>query len=99
MTLELLFFGGRTMTQFGDLREFVQYLERCGELKRVQHSVSPHLEMTEVSDRVLRKQGPALLFENPTGFNAPVVTNLFGTGRRIALGLGLKDVSVLRQFG
>lgn len=99
MTLELRFFGGRTMTQFGDLREFVQYLERCGELKRVQHSVSPHLEMTEVSDRVLRKQGPALLFENPTGFNAPVLTNLFGTGRRIALGLGLKEVSELRQLG
>lgn len=87
------------MTPFSDLRAFLQYLERCGELKRIAHPVSPHLEMTELSDRVLRKQGPALLFENPAGFGVPVLTNLFGTGKRIALGLGLRDVSELRQLG
>ncbi len=87
------------MTQFSDLRAFVHYLERCGELKRIAHAVSPQLEMTEISDRVLRQQGPALLFDNPAGFGVPVLTNLFGTGKRIALGLRLRDVSELRQLG
>ncbi len=74
-------------------------LERLGELKRVQADVSPRLEMTEVCSRVLREQGPALLFERPTGQQMPVLGNLFGTPRRVALGMGAADASALREVG
>ena len=74
-------------------------LEQLGELKRVAFEVSPHLEMTALCDRTLRAGGPALLFEHPTGHRMPVLGNLFGTTRRVALGMGVSDVSELRQFG
>ena len=73
---------------YHDLRDFISQLEKMGELKRVTTPVSPHLEMTEICDRVLRQGGPAVLFENPTGFDTPVLGNLFGTVRRVALGMG-----------
>ncbi len=85
--------------KYRDLRDFLQRLESLGELKRVRHPVDPHLEMTEVCDRVLRAGGPALLFENPAGFNTPVLANLFGTPRRVALGMGADEVSALREIG
>jgi len=53
--------------KYRDLREFIAALESKGELKRISTPVNPKLEMTEVCDRTLRKEGPALLFENPTG--------------------------------
>ena len=87
------------MTQYSDLRDFVSLLERRGQLRRIRQPVSPQLEITEVSDRVLRRQGPALLFERPTGFAMPVLTNLFGTLDRIALGLGLKSADEIRPLG
>ena len=77
---------------YHDLRDFIAQLEKMGELKRISMLVSPHLEMTEICDRVLRQGGPAILFENPTGFNTPVLGNLFGTVRRVALGMG-QDVA------
>ena len=81
---------------YHDLRDFIAQLEKMGELKRISMPVSPHLEMTEICDRVLRQGGPAILFENPTGFNGPhrvpVLGNLFGTVRRVALGMG-QDVA------
>ena len=73
---------------YHDLRDFIAQLEKMGELKRVSTPVSPHLEMTEICDRVLRQGGPAILFENPAGFDTPVLGNLFGTVRRVALGMG-----------
>ena len=78
--------------KYRDLREFIAGLEADGKLKRIQHPVSPHLEMTEIADRVLRAEGPALLFENPikpdgTRYDYPVLANLFGTPTR-ALGMG-----------
>lgn len=85
--------------QYADLREFIQVLEQRGELKRVQLHVSPVLEMTEISDRTLRKAGPALLFEQPTGFSMPVLTNLFGTPERVALAMGAESLSALREIG
>lgn len=85
--------------QYADLREFIQVLEQRGELKRVQLPVSPVLEMTEISDRTLRKAGPALLFEQPTGFSMPVLTNLFGTPERVALAMGAESLSALREIG
>ena len=84
---------------YTDLRDFISQLQEMGELKRVSSPVSPHLEMTEVCDRVLRAGGPALLFEHPTGFTMPVLGNLFGTPKRVALGMGADDVSELRKIG
>ena len=85
--------------KYNDLREFIDKLEEIGELKRIQHSVDPNLEMTEIADRVLRAGGPALLFENPLGHSVPVLANLFGTPGRVALGMGEDDVSQLREIG
>lgn len=84
---------------FRDLREFLDFLEKRGELKRITTEVDPYLEMTEISDRVLRNAGPALLFENPKGFRTPVLCNLFGTERRVAYGMGREEVAHLRDIG
>ena len=84
---------------YRDLREFMAQLEQLGELQRVTQPVSPHLEMTALCDRSLRAGGPALLFENPTGHRIPVLGNLFGSTRRVALGMGVNDISEMRKFG
>ena len=89
--------------KYRDLRDFIAQLEAKGELKRVAHPVSTDLEMTEISDRVLRAEGPALLFENVMHkgrpAEVPVLANLFGTPRRVAWGMGAEDVGALRQTG
>ncbi len=85
--------------KYRDLRDFISQLEKLGELKRVITSVSPYLEMTEICDRVLHAQGPAVLFENPAGHNMPVLANLFGTPHRVALGMGEESVTALREVG
>ncbi|HEY9281687.1 MAG TPA: 4-hydroxy-3-polyprenylbenzoate decarboxylase [Eoetvoesiella sp.] len=89
--------------KYRDLRDFIAQLESAGELKRLKHPVSTVLEMTEISDRVLRAGGPALLFEHVVHNNArsatPVLTNLFGTPKRVAWGMGAQDVSALRDTG
>ena len=82
-----------------DLRDFIALLEQRGELVRVKQEVDPYLEMTEISDRTLRAKGPALLFENPKGYDVPVLCNLFGTPERVALGMGQENVSALRDVG
>ena len=84
---------------FKDLPEFIAYLEKNRLLKRIAHPIDPHYEMTEISDRTLRAGGPALLFENPIGYDMPVLTNLFGTPERVALGMGREDVQGLREVG
>lgn len=84
---------------YKDLRDFIDSLEKRGELKRISAPVDPKLEMTEISDRVLRAGGPALLFENPKGFSTPVLTNLFGTEQRVALGMGQESTEKLREIG
>ena len=85
--------------RYHDLRDFIAQLEKLGELKRVRAPVSTNLEMTEICDRVLRAQGPAILFENPVGHSMPVLANLFGTPRRVALGMGEDSVEALREVG
>ncbi len=85
--------------KYRDLRDFIALLEARGELKRVTAPVDPRLEMTEICDRTLRRGGPALLFENPTGHSVPVLGNLFGTPQRVALGMGEESVSALREVG
>ena len=85
--------------KYHDLRDFLTLLEKQGELKRITLPVDPYLEMTEIADRTLRAGGPALLFENPKGYAMPVLCNLFGTPRRVALGMGQEDVTALREVG
>lgn len=85
--------------QYRDLREFITKLEELGELKRVTQPVSPHLEMTAFCDTVLQNQGPAIFFENPIDSDIPVLGNLFGTTRRVALGMGCDSIQELRQVG
>jgi 4-hydroxy-3-polyprenylbenzoate decarboxylase len=82
-----------------DLREFIDFLEQRGELKRITAEVDPNLEMTEICDRTLRAGGPALLFENPKGFDIPVLGNLFGTPERVAMGMGQESLSAMREVG
>jgi len=85
--------------KFDDLRDFLNQLEEKGLLKRISQEIDPNLEMTEISDRTLRAGGPALLFENPKGYDTPVLTNLFGTPERVALAMGKEKVSELREVG
>ncbi|PIP80633.1 MAG: 4-hydroxy-3-polyprenylbenzoate decarboxylase [Gammaproteobacteria bacterium CG22_combo_CG10-13_8_21_14_all_40_8] len=85
--------------KYKDLRDFIQLLEKKGQLKRISIPVDPILEITEIADRTLRMGGPALLFENPKGYSIPVLANLFGTPERVALGMGQESVQSLREVG
>lgn len=85
--------------QCADLRAFIKLLEDQGELKRIPVQVDPYLEITEICDRTLRAGGPALLFENVKGSNMPVLANLFGTEKRVAMGMGASDIANLREIG
>ncbi|MFZ0791813.1 MAG: 4-hydroxy-3-polyprenylbenzoate decarboxylase [Chromatiaceae bacterium] len=85
--------------KYADLRDFVAQLERRGELKRIRVEVDPYLEVTEICDRTLRAGGPALLFERPKGSGIPLLGNLFGTPKRVALGMGEESVEALREVG
>ena len=85
--------------KYADLRDFIAQLERGGELKRIAVEVDPRLEMTEICDRVLKAGGPALLFEKPKGHRIPVLGNLFGTPRRVAMGMGEDSIEALREIG
>ncbi|BFM18587.1 4-hydroxy-3-polyprenylbenzoate decarboxylase [Maricurvus nonylphenolicus] len=85
--------------KYKDLRDFIKLLEKRGQLKRISQPIDPKLEMTEICDRTLRAGGPALLFENPVGFDTPVLANLFGTPERVALGMGEESVEALREVG
>ncbi len=84
---------------YRDLRDFIAQVERLGELKRVGTEIDPRLEMTEICDRVLQAGGPAILFERPKGHTIPVLANLFGTPRRVALGMGAEATEALRDIG
>jgi 4-hydroxy-3-polyprenylbenzoate decarboxylase len=85
--------------QYKDLRDFIDQLEKLGELRRVSVEVDPRLEVTEICDRTLKAGGPALLFEKVKGSDMPLLGNLFGTPRRVALGMGEESVEALREVG
>ncbi|VAW67255.1 3-polyprenyl-4-hydroxybenzoate carboxy-lyase [hydrothermal vent metagenome] len=85
--------------KYKDLRDFISQLEKKGELKRISVEVDPYLEMTEICDRTLRAAGPALLFENVKNSSVPVLANLFGTPKRVAMGMGEESVDALRNVG
>ncbi len=89
---------------FQDLSQFLKILEKTGQLKRISYPVSTNLEITEISKRVLLNNGPALLFENVikndgSKSSIPVLTNLYASTKRIALGINLEDKEGLRKFG
>lgn len=85
--------------KYRDLRDFLRQLEAERELTRILEPVSPKLEMTALADKVLRAGGPALLFTSPSGHDIPVLANLFGTPRRVAMGMGADSLSELRDVG
>ena len=85
--------------KYKDLRDFIKQLEDKGQLVRIQQEIDPYLEMTEICDRTLRAEGPAILFENPKGSDIPVLGNLFGTPERVAQGMGEESVDALREVG
>ena len=84
---------------YQDLRDFIEQLEEKSLLKRIDYPISPKLEMTAVSDKVLQAGGPALLFTNQNMLSMPVLTNLFGTVERVALGMGAESIEALRELG
>src|SRR6266576_2108494 len=77
---------------YSSLADFVRHLERLGELKRIRYPADPELEITEITDRVVKAGGPALLFEKPKGYDVPLLTNAFGSRRRMSAALGAKDL-------
>ena len=77
---------------YKDLREFIEVLEKKGMLRRIKAEVSPDLEITEILDRVVKNNGPALLFENVKGYKLPVFANAFGTMERMCLALGVNSL-------
>ena len=85
--------------KYNDLRDFIDQLERKNLLKRISVEVDPYLEITEICDRTLKRQGPALLFENVKNSPVPVLANLFGTPERVAMGMGEDSIEALREIG
>ena len=85
--------------KYRDLRDFMDQLEALGELRKLAQPVSPRLEMTAIGDKLLRAGGPAVLCENPAGYKIPCLINLFGTPRRVALGMGADSLADLRDVG
>ena len=85
--------------KYRDLRDFIGQLEQVGELKRLAEPVSARLEMTALADKVLRAEGPAILVTNPVGYKIPVLINLFGAPRRVAMAMGADSLGELRDVG
>ena len=77
----------RNNMAYSSLRDFVKELEQAGELKRIKAEVSPNLEITQITDRVSKAEGPALLFENVEGSDMPLLINAFGSYKRMAMAL------------
>src|SRR5437764_11598431 len=77
---------------YSSLADFVRHLDRLGELKRIRFPADPHLEISEITDRVVKSGGPALLFERPKGSDFPLLTNAFGSRRRMSAALGAADL-------
>ena len=84
---------------FADLREFLEFLDGRGDLETIAEPVSPKLEITELSRRVLLARGPALVFTRSSVNGSRVLTNLFGTEARVAAGIGADGVEALAELG
>ncbi len=81
-----------------DLKKFITLLEKQNELIRITEEVSPHLEITEITDRVSKLHGKALLFEHVTGYTTPVLMNAFGSMKRVAWALGVNEVEEIGKL-
>ncbi|MBU1013832.1 MAG: UbiD family decarboxylase, partial [Bacteroidetes bacterium] len=77
---------------FSDMQEFISFLEKSGELKKVKIEVDSDLEITEIADRIVKKGGPAVLFENVKGSKYPLLINMFGTKKRMCMSLGVEKI-------
>jgi 4-hydroxy-3-polyprenylbenzoate decarboxylase len=82
---------------FSNLREFIRDLEARGELRRIPLEADPRLQITEIADRVMRSQGPALLFERVRGSEMPLAINLFGSPQRVARALGCENLEEIGE--
>jgi 4-hydroxy-3-polyprenylbenzoate decarboxylase len=82
---------------FEDLREFIRALEKAGQLRRIRAEVDPELEISEITDRVSKAGGPALLFENVRGHRMPLLINALGSRERMLMALGIKDYSEVTE--
>src|SRR5438876_5099233 len=82
---------------YQDLREFIRALDKAGELKRIRQEVDPNLEIAEITDRVSKQVGPALLFERPKGYRTPVLINAFGSERRMNLALEVDRIEEVAE--
>ncbi|HEC49831.1 MAG TPA: menaquinone biosynthesis decarboxylase, partial [Candidatus Desulfofervidus auxilii] len=82
---------------YQDLQSFLKDLEKADELLRIKEPISPYLEITEFTDRISKQHGPALLFENVVGYKTPVLTNAFGSFKRITMALGVNSLEILGQ--
>lgn len=78
--------------EYNDLRDFIQRLEKGNELKRIKMEVDPILEVAEITDRISKQMGPALLFENVKGSSHPLLINAFGSYDRMNQALGVKSL-------
>ncbi len=87
--------AGVKILKFKDLQDFIGFLETKGQLRRIPVPVSCDLEITEIADRVVKQGGPALLFENVTGHDMPVLINMYGTAQRMAWALGVERLEDL----
>ncbi|HOL36639.1 MAG: UbiD family decarboxylase [Proteobacteria bacterium] len=85
--------------KYTDLRDFIGQLESLGELRRLTEPISPRFELTAIGDKLLRSGGPALLCTAPVGSRMPCLVNLFGTPKRVALGMGAESIAELREMG
>src|SRR4029453_11036595 len=90
----LLALGEQSTTMFKDLNQFIAALDDARELAHVVDSVSPDLEISAITDRVSKSPGggPGLIFARPTGFDMPVAVNLFGSMKRMCMGLGVEKL-------
>ena len=79
--------------RFDDIRQFIDFLDHKGDLRRISEKVSPELEITEIVDRVVKDKGPALLFENVEGYDVPILINIFGSHQRMAWALGVNNIN------
>src|SRR5438034_10897073 len=82
---------------YSGLGEFIQKIEAMGELRRIQYPADPYLEITEIADRVMKRGGPALLFENPKGSEVPLLINAYGSERRMTAALGVESLDDVAQ--
>ncbi len=84
--------------RFDNLRSFLEALRKENELQVISAPVDPYLELAEIHRRVIDEGGPALLFTNVKGASFPVVTNLFGTSRRVDLAFGPRPEQLMKQI-